>query len=119
MSSKEPIKEPIWKRLGFESLTKYRNYLAKEKGFETYTKYLEHLAIEQGFKSYSEYNKYNKQKRICRSLQEITSNVEDPKSMFKDIEFVRKITGCPVPNIPTAPVTTTEDKKKTKKKKFS
>ena len=90
-------KEPIWKRLGFELLTKYRNYLAKQKGFETYTKYLKHLAIEQGFKSYSEYNKYNKQKRLCKSLQDITSNIEDPKSIFKDIEFVRNITGCKIP----------------------
>ena len=90
-------KEPKWRRLGFESLTKYRNYLAKEKGFETYTKYLEHLAIEQGFESYSEYNRLNKQRRLCKSLQNIISEAKDPDSIFKDIEFLRDITGCKIP----------------------
>ncbi len=36
-------------------------------------------------------------KKLCGSLQEIVSEVEDPESIFKDIDFVREYTGCEIP----------------------
>ena len=36
-------------------------------------------------------------KKLCKSLQEIISNVKDPDSIFTDIDLVREYTGCPIP----------------------
>lgn len=36
-------------------------------------------------------------RKLCGSLQEIVSKVEDPESIFKDIDFVREYTGCKIP----------------------
>lgn len=82
---------------GFESLHEYIEQWVKQKGFKSIHEYHEHLAKEKGFASYSEYNEYIEQKKLCESLQKITSDVEDPGSIFNDIEFIRKITGCKVP----------------------
>ena len=35
--------------------------------------------------------------KLCKSLQEIVSQVKDPESIFTDIDLVREYTGCPIP----------------------
>ena len=36
-------------------------------------------------------------KKLCKSLQEIVSQVKDPDSIFTDIDLVREYTGCKIP----------------------
>ncbi len=43
---------------GFQSYTKYCEFLARRLGFESYGDYLNHLARQKGFTSKSQYNKH-------------------------------------------------------------
>lgn len=105
----------------------YRESLARRKGFKShleYTKYLEEkrkeklrqiekkveglrmaerLGEEEIERLEEEKQKSKKileskdKQELCRSLQDIVTEVKDPESIFKDIEFVREYTGCKIP----------------------
>lgn len=73
--------EPTWKKQGFKSRSDYEEHLSKQRGFKSTHEYQEHLAKQ----------------KMCKSLQKLTSNMKDTESLFSDIEFIRKITGCKIP----------------------
>ena len=61
----------------------------------------EHLPLFHGIRSKKSaeqiFLKVGSKKKLCKSLQEIVSQVKDPDSIFTDIDLVREYTGCPIP----------------------
>lgn len=47
-------------------------------------------------KSPEERQKYFQEHKVCQSLQKIVSEVKDEDSIFKDIKFLEKYTGCKI-----------------------
>jgi hypothetical protein len=47
-------------------------------------------------RSPEERQKYFQEHRVCQSLQKIVSEVEDENSIFKDVKFLEKFTGCKI-----------------------
>lgn len=83
--------------MGFNSSYDYEDYLSKKRGLKDRSEYRKLLLERLDVKTYYGYEKKLKQIKLCESLQKLTSNVKDPESLFSDIEFVRKITGCKIP----------------------
>jgi len=88
------VSKSFLRKKGFRTSTEYDNYLAKRRGFESLYDYRNYLAEQKGFKSYDEYQRH---KKLCKSITEIVSKVNDPESLFSDIEFLRNLTGCKIP----------------------
>ena len=123
--TKQRQQPPIWAREGFQSENDYLLYYARKKGFKSIRKYKEHLAkenfaITKGFKSYTDYEEnlvkesirtieeqeYIVKHILCSSVKNVISKIKDPESIFRDEEFIKKITmlnkklSCDIPIIP-------------------
>lgn len=112
-------RESLARRKGFKSYLEYTKYLEekrKEK-LRQIEKKVEGLRMaerlgeeeierlgEEKIKRLEEEKQKSKKileskdkQELCRSLQDIVTEVKDPESIFKDIEFVREYTGCKIP----------------------
>lgn len=105
---------------------KYRESLARRKGFKSYKEYYEYLKEKKEEKleeierrinpvdiivieepTREELERLEREERLgilkmserelCGHMRKIIDDVEDPESIFKDIDFVRKYTGCKIP----------------------
>lgn len=47
-------------------------------------------------KEIEERKKYFKGHKICKSVQKVADKIKDPNSIFKDSEFIEKMTGCKI-----------------------
>lgn len=112
----EVYREALAKKKGFGSYKEYERYmLAKRKEkLEEIGKMMEterqrikdeiKRELEEEEKRYipilerspEERQKYFQEHRVCQSLQKIVSEVKDENSIFKDIKFLEKFTGCKI-----------------------
>lgn len=111
----EEYREALAKRKGFDSYKEYADYkLAKRKEKlkeigkriedereRTKRELEEELEREKRYtpileRTPEERLKYFQEHRVCQSLQKIVSEVEDENSIFKDIKFLEKFTGCKI-----------------------
>lgn len=114
----EEYRETLAKKKGFGSYKEYDRYkTAKrkeklkeiEKNIEEERKRIkeetkrqleEETKIEKNIpmleRSSEERQKYFQEHEVCQSLQKIVSETRDENSIFKDIEFIEKFTGCKI-----------------------
>ena len=87
--------EAQWKKQGFKSDYKYREHLRCKSLCK---RQKEKSVISKDMYEFQENLRLTgSKKNLCKSLQKLTSNVKDSESLFSDIEFIRKITGCKIP----------------------
>lgn len=116
----EEYREDLARRKGFSSFKEYSKYLLakrKEKLEEFKKEIKEKIETERKEeihefdlgeylkekdkipileRSQEERTKYFEEQKVCQSLQRIVSEVKDEESIFTDIKFIEKYTGCKI-----------------------